>query len=304
MGSVLKISREQLLDIISNSRSYRQAADKLGININSGHYVNDLKKLIGYHNITEKDFVSYKGQSWNRGEVLYDFDEIFRQDTKASNYRIKQILLICKLKQNKCECCGSVSWMGIDLCLELHHINGNNKDARIENLQLLCPNCHSITQNYRRFKDNHIQIDDEQLIESIKKSHNSKQALENVGLVGKGGNYVRVKRLIVEHNISFMEKPDKIIDCDKNRKSSFIKTKTCPICSCNFETNKKEQVYCSQECWHNNSMKFDPSKDELLELLKSGVPMTKIGEAYGVSDNAVRKRLKKFGIHQSDSMSW
>ena len=33
--------------------------------------------------------------------------------------------------------------------LELHHINGVHSDNRIENLQLLCPNCHALTDNYR-----------------------------------------------------------------------------------------------------------------------------------------------------------
>lgn len=34
------------------------------------------------------------------------------------------------------------------LTLQLDHINGKNNDHRIENLRLLCPNCHSITETY------------------------------------------------------------------------------------------------------------------------------------------------------------
>ena len=41
------------------------------------------------------------------------------------------------------------SWLGAKIPLELHHINGDNTDNRIENLQLLCPNCHALTDNYR-----------------------------------------------------------------------------------------------------------------------------------------------------------
>lgn len=39
--------------------------------------------------------------------------------------------------------------MGKPIALELHHINGVKDDLRIENLQILCPNCHAFTDNYR-----------------------------------------------------------------------------------------------------------------------------------------------------------
>ena len=40
-------------------------------------------------------------------------------------------------------------WQGKPIALELHHINGQKDDLRIENLQILCPNCHAFTDNYR-----------------------------------------------------------------------------------------------------------------------------------------------------------
>lgn len=39
--------------------------------------------------------------------------------------------------------------MGKPIALELHHVNGVKDDLRIENLQILCPNCHAFTDNYR-----------------------------------------------------------------------------------------------------------------------------------------------------------
>ena len=53
-------------------------------------------------------------------------------------------------KEQKCEKCGLTEWMGKPIVLQLDHINGDNRDNRIENLRLLCPNCHSQTETFCR----------------------------------------------------------------------------------------------------------------------------------------------------------
>lgn len=57
-------------------------------------------------------------------------------------------LVQCGYKEYKCECCGINEWNGQPISLQLHHINGNSRDNSLENLQILCPNCHSQTDNY------------------------------------------------------------------------------------------------------------------------------------------------------------
>lgn len=85
------------------------------------------------------------------GKGIVKSDKTLDQLKGRSN--IKTRLFITGQKQNICESCGiNGEWLGKPITLELHHINGVNNDNKIENLQLLCPNCHSQTDNFRNKK--------------------------------------------------------------------------------------------------------------------------------------------------------
>ena len=73
-----------------------------------------------------------------------------------------------------------------------------------ENLQLLCPNCHALTDNYRgkNINKQHIPIDENQFVEALRSSPNIRQALISLGLAPKGGNYTRAKELLIKYDIS------------------------------------------------------------------------------------------------------
>jgi 5-methylcytosine-specific restriction endonuclease McrA len=61
---------------------------------------------------------------------------------------LKARLLRAGLLANRCNRCGIADWRGKAVSLELHHINGMGDDNRLENLEILCPNCHSQTDNW------------------------------------------------------------------------------------------------------------------------------------------------------------
>ena len=99
----------------------------------------------------------FSGAAWSeavrRGEIdprprAAAHDRLFVKGVKRNRYHLKRRLLADGLKDSWCEECGLAEWRGAGLSLELHHINGDPHDNRLENLQLLCPNCHSQTDNW------------------------------------------------------------------------------------------------------------------------------------------------------------
>ena len=65
-----------------------------------------------------------------------------------NRYHVKQHLIKAGILVNRCEQCGISEWRGLPLTIQIDHRNGRKNDHRIENLRMLCPNCHSQTETY------------------------------------------------------------------------------------------------------------------------------------------------------------
>jgi Zn finger protein HypA/HybF involved in hydrogenase expression len=151
-----KYTKEMLNSVVSESTSFRQVLLKLGLKEAGGSYEN-LKKRCDEFNI---DYTHFNGKGWKvYGHVAYGknaipLEDFFRvYEVRQRSCIIKKRLLNNRIKEYKCERCGISDWMGEKIIIELHHINGNGADNRLENLQLLCPNCHSQTHTYCKRKE-------------------------------------------------------------------------------------------------------------------------------------------------------
>lgn len=136
--------------------------------------------------------------NWAKGKTITPNNEIFTENSGYSNELVKQRIVKDNLLAYHCVKCKIDSWQGETLVLDLDHINGNNKDNRLENLRYLCPNCHSQTDTYKGRNKNSgkRKVSDTELLDAYTKCKNIRQALLEVGLAAKGGNYERMKRLV------------------------------------------------------------------------------------------------------------
>jgi 5-methylcytosine-specific restriction endonuclease McrA len=79
-------------------------------------------------------------------EIPIEYYLVAGHSGSRSHLRLR--LFAAGLKENRCESCGLTDWQGEHLSMTLHHVNGNGTDYRLENLMILCPNCHAQTENF------------------------------------------------------------------------------------------------------------------------------------------------------------
>ena len=152
MGKKRKWTDVQFIEAVNSSLSYAQVLEKLGLKIAGSNY-DTVKRKIKELNL---DTSHMTGKAWNQGErfiIIKPAEPLSKVLVEHSTYTnsnsLRKRLLKEGIKEYKCECCNRTEWLGKPIKLELHHINGIKDDLRIENLQILCPNCHAYTDNYR-----------------------------------------------------------------------------------------------------------------------------------------------------------
>lgn len=113
----------------------------------TGLSVRDCAAKFGFSHATWHEAVK-RGAVVARPHGL-SLEEVLVDGRKGTNRQdLKSKLIKAGLKHDLCEKCGINEWLGLPLSLHVHHLNGAGLDNRLENIALLCPNCHSQTENW------------------------------------------------------------------------------------------------------------------------------------------------------------
>lgn len=180
---------EELKLIVSQVYSFHSLQEKLGYSSKSGSVPASLKRMMEEKNI---DFSHFKGQAWNKQIIEISDMNDFGVSNKTT---IRKMLL--KEREYKCEKCGNSIWLNEKIPLQVHHIDGNTNNNTRNNLQLLCPNCHALTENWcHKNIKNKKKVSDEQFLEALSNTSSICAACRVLNISPNQSNYNRAKELL------------------------------------------------------------------------------------------------------------
>jgi len=256
ISKIWNCSDKEFQSILDESYSYTEILEKFGISSKGQNSVTIKKRIKDGKFDTSK----FDHNRSNFRKIRYkslDIDQVMVINSPHSRNVVKRLVIKFNLLEYKCHECGlGDCWNNKKISLVLDHINGISNDHRLENLRILCPNCHSQTDNFGSKNRSYKIIKDD-----------AKNIPNDIKLVKKTIN------------------------------------KICDYCKKDFQT-KQNKKYCSTECDGLQKRKvIRPTKEEL-ELLLWSKPTTHIASIYNVSDKAVAKWAKTYGIEKPERGYW
>lgn len=314
----------ELQRLLDESDSYKEVLRKLGMCDHGNNYTT-LRKVINEYNLDltkiseNRSKLSSKLIKKLHAKHIITLDEILIENsTYLNGANLKNKLFEANLKDKKCECCGLSEWLEKPIPLQIHHKNGVHNDNRIENLELLCPNCHALTDTFAGKNIDHSK-------QKRKQKEQRKPAQNGISEDGQRlydgyGNY---KLLCPVCKTNFMNKEANMcrICHDKERlKPKIPKEELFEIMKNNTYHSAAELLGVDRDTvsrWHkyyineenkknDNEIKLigsdkAPSRDVLKTKIRT-MSFIQIGKQYDVTDNSVRKWCDSYNLPRLKSI--
>jgi Zn finger protein HypA/HybF involved in hydrogenase expression len=236
MAKLNKLNLDEVKKVVAETLSASEACRRLGMSTYGA--ATRFRKFLDKNKI---DYSHWTGQLWSKGKTSLEdkrikstgntYKDIFCEDSAANATYVKSLIIKKELLPYKCSVCNmNPFWNGKVLKLQMDHINGNKRDQRLENLRMICPNCHSQTETFGSKNKIKGFPSEERIIEVLKNTYSVSEAIRVLGI-----NKINIKKL-------------RNIVKDKNI-AQLIKQQKIKICiSCNNEHFTKSELYCSRKC--------------------------------------------------------
>jgi 5-methylcytosine-specific restriction endonuclease McrA len=146
----VRYNKENLQEAVEHSSNWSDVCRHFGLNPLGGSQ-GHLKERCLYFGI---NFNHFCGSRWSKGKSLpkrMSIDELL-SNPKSISSRIRNRLIDEGIKTAQCEVCGLVTWQGEPITLELDHKDSNHFNNKLENLQILCANCHGVKTRKSRIQ--------------------------------------------------------------------------------------------------------------------------------------------------------
>lgn len=275
-GKIYSLSSEEFKEIALKSSTLKEMLDYIGLGYR-GHSYETLKERL------KLEGLELPNDHTPRKQVVYENirDVLIENSPYVSTSKLKKRLIKEGILENICSLCGQHPiHNGNPLSLQMDHINGVHNDHRLENLRILCPNCHSQTDTYAGKS-----ATGWGLRKYIKYSKNKQ--LENIKIVDADLviDLGTVPMSVDEFSFLVNNKLAKEI-CNEHKIGIRALRAICR--ELKLKIHYKKRV-----------TKFQISKEELEELLKT-TPKETIGKMFGVSGKAIAKRCISLGINTGD----
>lgn len=139
------VSELELTEIVKKSKTISNVLKMLDFRVGSVNY-KFVHKLIKEYNIDISHFDPYHYKaSLKTGRPL---DVYLNNEFEISSHSLRKKLLKNNIFEEKCYKCNRTEWENQKIPLQLHHIDGNHKNNKLDNLTILCANCHAQTDNF------------------------------------------------------------------------------------------------------------------------------------------------------------
>lgn len=310
----------ELQKLLDESNSYADVLRKTRMNAH-GANPRTLKKVIAEYNLDETklnenrhNLFSRCSEHANKVNVKYSLEDILAgKHPGYQSSRLLERLVKEGYKEMKCERCGIIDWMGQAISFHLHHKDGDHNNNSLDNLEVLCPNCHSQTDNYA---GKNVPKKEKEKIK--KKKSKTPYGVTEDGLRFYDGQKYKILCPICA--INFMNKEAKMcrICYDiENRKPKVEKEVLLKIMETNSYYSAAEILGVDRETvsrWHkyytnkereNGNMIIGSDKAPSREVLKTKIrtmSFVQIGKEYHVTDNSVRKWCDTYSLPRNVSV--